>query len=1171
MKSPLKLSANAPSFLFTLALIACLFTLVFAISHTTTSFSAASPGSDPCAVTGNRLHLLDGAMAGGMHGELAFIPGTEAATDTMPPSGGAPLIYEISEVTGTYTNVLSQFSLYVDAGTAVGNGIHARIQYDFDGDGTLDRVETYNYFATNPVVDWEQYTHTNTGLQSATGSYADLENGTIQIHLWNAIGGAPSQVRTSATNGEGQQSTLTLPFNNLSTGTCATPTPTVSPTITVTPSPTVYQTPTITPTPSPTLPPTPSPTPAAVSCLGVANTAVALPGVGCYSTILPAGEKSVTYWPAVDNAGYSPATPKITANYSGPLQTNDWWSSLIWDWNQGAASAPPREPHSQIMHPHPFSMQARSDGLRMSYTQELQHGTHTADTGAITGFANFLLPGPGAEHLKVTVAGMNAANTRVDDYSDWTVTAYWEDGLDTLTATFGHGLPYVFFEKTGGAYVIKLVATPNDVVNEGEVFAFTASNNMGTRYALFAPTGSTWTQNGLDITLNAPTGGNYLAVAALPNNAPETLELFRQHAYNFVTDTAVAYHVDSQTQQVTTNFQLTTEAKETGGTLSPLPLIALYRHQWLNLANPAPTFTGLSYNTTRGLMLLYAGDTFTTEMQFGGVLPALPDVAIENLDGYSDAQLRTYISELYDPSGDYTNPHPAFNRETYWDGKNYNRIAQIAHLAHQQGMFTERDSFLNYLKRELENWFDGQAPFVFYLDENWDVLQGYPSGFGADSQINDHHFHWGYFIMTAATIAQYDPAWAANYEGIIELLVKDAANWERTDTRFPYLRHFDPYAGHSWAAGHQAFGAGNNQESSSEAMNFAAGVILWAEAIGNEPMRDMGVYLYTTEQQAVEQYWFDVDQEVFPPQYPFETVGILWSHGIAYATWWTANPEEIHGINFLPLTGGALYLGHRPDYVLRNINALYAAPGAEGHWHDLIWQYEAFADPASALARWDAEPNYVEDGAQELGQTKPFTYHWLHTFNAVGQVDPTITADIATYAVFRDPDTGNHTCVAYNSTAVPRTVRFSNDAVLELPPRTLVSTPVGGCVAAPLTVGFDQTEYNVAAGEMGVMTVTLSMSHDEVVTVDFATVDNTAVSNTHYTPITGTLTFTVGTTSQTITIPTLTTDPPAGETSLNVELTNPVGAILTDNITATLLIQDEVSPLWWIYLPFITR
>ncbi|MDV7403119.1 hypothetical protein RZS08_67465, partial [Arthrospira platensis SPKY1] len=58
-----------------------------------------------------------------------------------------------------------------------------------------------------------------------------------------------------------------------------------------------------------------------------------------------------------------------------------------------------------------------------------------------------------------------------------------------------------------------------------------------------------------------------------------------------------------------------------------------------------------------------------------------------------------------------------------------------------------------------------------------------------------------------------------------------------------------------------------------------------------------------------------------------------------------------------------------------------------------------------------------------------------------------ITANIPTYAVFRHPATGNHTCAAYNGASTPRLVTFSNGAVLYLAPRALVSTPVGGCVA----------------------------------------------------------------------------------------------------------------------------
>ena len=46
---------------------------------------------------------------------------------------------------------------------------------------------------------------------------------------------------------------------------------------------------------------------------------------------------------------------------------------------------------------------------------------------------------------------------------------------------------------------------------------------------------------------------------------------------------------------------------------------------------------------------------------------------------------------------------------------------------------------------------------------------------------------------------------------MVETLIKDIANWDRNDSRFPFLRNFDPYEGHSWASGHAGFADGNNQ------------------------------------------------------------------------------------------------------------------------------------------------------------------------------------------------------------------------------------------------------------------------------------------------------------------------------------------------------------------------
>ena len=58
---------------------------------------------------------------------------------------------------------------------------------------------------------------------------------------------------------------------------------------------------------------------------------------------------------------------------------------------------------------------------------------------------------------------------------------------------------------------------------------------------------------------------------------------------------------------------------------------------------------------------------------------------------------------------------------------------------------------------------------------------GYPAGHGQDSNINDHHFHWGYFIHAAAFMEQFQPGWSDQWGDMINLLVRDAASSDRND------------------------------------------------------------------------------------------------------------------------------------------------------------------------------------------------------------------------------------------------------------------------------------------------------------------------------------------------------------------------------------------------------
>lgn len=171
-------------------------------------------------------------------GTLCATPGSSAGSDPIASAGGTnhdgtptqARVYEIRGLTGTYDPTRqTQFTLFLDAGTQVANGTQARVSYDFNGDGVYDRIETYRYFAEDNRVGWESYTQA-AGLKSATGSFANLQSGSVKLEVWNAIGKATVSLRTDASVTNGQQSVLQVPFTNLTrtTATNVVPTPTLN-------------------------------------------------------------------------------------------------------------------------------------------------------------------------------------------------------------------------------------------------------------------------------------------------------------------------------------------------------------------------------------------------------------------------------------------------------------------------------------------------------------------------------------------------------------------------------------------------------------------------------------------------------------------------------------------------------------------------------------------------------------------------------------------------------------------------------------------------------------------------------------------------------------------------------------------------------------------------------
>jgi len=726
-----------------------------------------------------------------------------------------------------------------------------------------------------------------------------------------------------------------------------------------------------------------------------------------------------TSFPGTDAAGrnaYPSGTPCLTGNALGkPVPTSDWWSALV---KNGTASN---------LFNYPFTMKTTTTGLVVSYIP----------TGVIDDLTPFL----------VGVTGLNAAKTNVSDYSDWTVTMDWNDGTHNFQATAGVAMPFLYFSKKT-TDVAQVTINSGTVVIANEMLICTNVKN-GADFSVYAPTGSTWTKNGVVYT-STLNGKNYWSMAFIPltaTNVTTVANEYKKYAYVFPVKTTASYTFNESTSVVHTDFTVQTEVKEGAETNM---LIGLLPHQWAHLAASSPVPDKYSYATVRGEMKTMAGNSFSVENTFHGVLPTLPYVDNYS-NGFSPSTLTGKIAEL-------ENSTMATWTDSYNEGQVFNQLMQTARIADGMGNIAARNKLLNTIKTRLENWFkaeNGEVAFLFYYNATWSSAIGYPAGYGQDDGLNDKQFHWGYFINAATFVEQFSPGWAAQWGGMVNLLVRDAAAYDRNDTMFPYLRSFSPYAGHSWVDGFANNPQGNNQESSSESMNFNASLIQWGQVTNNKAIRDLGIYLYTTEQTGVEEYYMDIHHRNFPASQKYSLYSRVWSNSNDNGTFWTGDIAASYGIEMYPIQGGSLYLGQDTVYVKRLWDEIVANTGISSNqvnpnlWYDIMWEYLAFIDPAKAVEMYNSNPNREV----KFGISDAQTYHWLHAMNALGRVDASITANYPIAAAFRLNGQINY--VAQNYSASPITVAFSTGYQLAVPAGKMV-TSRDGSFTGTITSSFAQ-------------------------------------------------------------------------------------------------------------------
>jgi len=562
------------------------------------------------------------------------------------------------------------------------------------------------------------------------------------------------------------------------------------------------------------------------------NAGVVLPGV---SSCSPIGTPTPIY------------PHRVAPSTSKPTPTHRWWGSVsfygemtVGDSNKAA-----------YITPDPMTARITNMGARI---MGIPGGIKTGSTG---NEYTYQIPDPFSQVFDGIAIGNSAYSNltaNLKDYSDGSVTIQWNSGATAvMEATFVHGSPYAYFTALQGSLVVRTKA-----IDGGEKGVFyQAGNSIGiwtdvagdrNNFLITGHDATTFTNpNSAEIGVNNTT--KRLTVTLLPQVAgtPATtmIQAFEQYATQRVDKVNINYAVDRNTNKVTVTHQYQFGGAAVTTMVGMLPL------HW---KNSTQAVTAYKVRSARGVTKFATTSGFSYTIPFVGVLPTLPD----GIGDYNITQLRALVTEFINQGSANWNTAP----DTYWAGKNYGKVAELAAIARSIGMTAEADQLINWLKGELQDWFhantNGSSDLTKYFsyDSNWNAMLGYDESFGAQQQLNDHHFHYGYFVRAAAEICRVDVNWcsATQYGPMVELLIRDYAA-DRNDTMFPYLRNFDPAYGFSWASGHSNFVLGNNNESTSEAANAYGAMVLYGQITGNTAITERGMYLHASSTSSYWEYW----------------------------------------------------------------------------------------------------------------------------------------------------------------------------------------------------------------------------------------------------------------------------------------------------------------------------
>jgi endo-1,3(4)-beta-glucanase len=662
-------------------------------------------------------------------------------------------------------------------------------------------------------------------------------------------------------------------------------------------------------------------------------------GGACRSTCAPAAldldtpfATDLPAWIASRPGQQSPTS--LWASTTPPLPTNTSWQNLV----LGAGGS-----RVDLL---PYQIMAEPVWLDVANATPA-HFTNSATEVSV----------PIMKQLMLGANEFGAATTHaVQGHDLLSVTLRYSVAAGTMTAPLVEGMPYVTVDYAGLQPVIlpgsDAVASRTIVSVNGS----TTTGNMaaGSRFQLALSDGTTWiVYSSSPVTFNYAPGKMYVTARFTGTlrvaNAPTPADVAVLDAHAAAIPRGAVLGASIACDVATLRFDFVTTGP---GTL----LMAAMPHHMNRLV--APTTTGLAFQTLRGPLTAVEGSTWTMSLPLSTIAWTAPRaLAAAHVEAVR-AALAVDAGFVPDPATVDTDP--------YFGGKLLARLARLALIADELGETATAAALRARLAPLVAAWLDGANGNPLVYDTTWGGVVttqalANPSAQFGQGHYNDHHFHYGYHLYAAAALARADPAFASSHRAGLLALVRDVANPSAADPRFPRFRHMDFFRGHSWAAGLSEFADGQNQESTSEAVNAWHGLQLLGLATGDARMADLGRVLLALEIDSARTYW-QIPAASTIYQDPFarnRCVGILFETRAFFGTFFAAGPQYVYGIQLLPFTPASELLVD-PAWVADAWPSMQAAAsGATQGWQGLLYMAHAAVDPLAAwsevtpLTAWD--------------------------------------------------------------------------------------------------------------------------------------------------------------------------------------------------------------------------